>query len=87
MSPEIVSRPVSYGREFWYVYHPEHPRGECILSDEKFSSKHGWNTRTNAGDWEEVREVIVQLQGQFTGLSSLDYWADMLTAALPENQK
>jgi hypothetical protein len=61
MEVEYVTRPVSYGREFWYVYHPEHPSGNCILEDRKFSSASCWNHRAHltahAQMMEQVREV------------------------------
>jgi len=85
MAVEYVTRPVSYGREFWYVYHPEHPRGECILEDQKFSSAQGWNHRAyltaHTQMVEKVREVITGMQRFPRDNCNLE-WADKLATAI-----
>lgn len=59
MDVEIVMQGGLYKDRFWYVYHPEHPRGECILEDKKFSSLHGWNTRAALDQRQEVTDDLV----------------------------
>jgi tRNA(Arg) A34 adenosine deaminase TadA len=85
MAVEYVTRPVSYGSEFWYVYHPEHPSGDCILEDRKFSSARGWNHRAqltaHARTVEKVREVISILRADGAPFYCADI-ADKLVSAI-----
>jgi len=86
MMPEIVNRKASYGEDFHYLYHPEHPSGECILEDRKFSSLRRWNTRHLAAtkgktvDVEAIEQAISWMRRTYP--VEMKIWADKLTAAL-----